>query len=200
MQKIISLVFVFLFVVSAFAANEICVTNVEKKPVTNGGAVYEIATIALNDCIKVKEIQIIKVGGKTTLRYPTYVSANGREYPQFEPLTKQAKDEIEKAVLIGKPSVQVSKSVTFKISKFSRYRKKSALKVFVSLDFNNAIRIECKIMETDGEPWVSWPARKPIEGGQWVKQILIIDKKLQNDIEKALLQKYETIKSESDEE
>ena len=92
------------FVVPVFAADEIYVTSVEKTPVEDGGAVKEMVTIVLNDCIKIKEIQVIKVGGQVSLKYPTYVSKKGKEYPQFEPLTKQAKDEIEKAVSSGQPS------------------------------------------------------------------------------------------------
>ncbi|MFA5778637.1 MAG: hypothetical protein WC947_00665 [Elusimicrobiota bacterium] len=188
------------FAVPVFAADEIYVTSVEKAPVEDGGAVKEMATIVLNDCIKVKEIQVIKVGGRISLKYPTYVSKAGKEYPQFETLTKQAKDEIEKAVESGKPSAKASKQISYKISKYSRFTRASALKVFAAVDFNNAVRIECKLMESGKGPWISWPSRKPEGGGKWVKQILITNKKLKDAVEKALMDKYKTSASESSEE
>jgi DNA-binding cell septation regulator SpoVG len=183
-----------------YAADEIYVTSVEKAPVEDGGAVKEMATIVLNDCIKVKEIQVIKVGGRISLKYPTYVSKAGKEYPQFEPLTKQAKDEIEKAIESGKPSSKSSKQISYKVSKFSRFTRQSALKVFAAVDFNNAVRVECKVMESGKGPWISFPSRKPEGGGKWVKQILLTNKKLKDAVEKALMDKYKSSASESSEE
>ncbi len=186
--------------VCLYAANEIYVTQVEKSPLVGGGAVKEIATIVLNNCIKVKEIQVIKVGGSTSFKYPTYTSKKGKEFPQFVLLTKQAKDEIEKAVITGKSSANPSKQISYKISKFSKFGRQSSLKAFCAVDFNNAVRIECKVMESGRGPWVSWPARKPEEGGKWVKQILITNKKLKSAVEKALMDKYKPAKSESSED
>lgn len=183
-----------------YSADEIYVTSVEKTPVEDGGAVKEMATVVLNDCIKVKEIQVINVGGRISLKYPTYVSKAGKEYPQFEPLTKQAKEEIEKAVSSEKPSSKSSKKISYKIAKYSRFTRPSVLKVFCAVDFNNAVRVECKVMEGKKGPWIAWPSRKPEGGGKWVKQILIINKKLKEAVEKALLDKYKTAGSESDEE
>jgi len=177
------------------AADEIYVTSVEKAPVEDGGAVKEMATIILNDCIKVKEIQVIKVGGRTTVRYPTYVSKRGKEYPQFEPLTKQAKEEIEEAISSGKASKKSSKKISYKVAKFSQFRGQSVLKVFCAVDFNNAVRVECKVMKGRRGPWISWPARKPEEGRKWVKQILI-KKKVRKIVEKDLLDRYQKMLSE----
>ncbi|MFH0947974.1 MAG: septation protein SpoVG family protein [Elusimicrobiota bacterium] len=183
-----------------YASDEIYATSVVKSPIENGSAVKKMATIVLNDCIKVKEIQIIKVDGRVSLKYPTYISKNSREYPQFEPLTKQAKDEIEKVVETGKPSAKESKSMSYKISKFSRFNSESALKVFCAIDFNNAVRLECKVMENGKGAWISWPSRKPDGEGKWVKQVIIINKKLKDSVEKELLDKYKTFVSESSEE
>ena len=189
-----------------FAENEIYVTSVEKTPVEDGGAVKEMATIVLNDCIKIKEIQVIKVGGRVSLKYPTYVSKAGKEYINFEPLTKQAKDEIEKAVSSGKPSAQSSKQISYKISKFSRFNRQSALKAFCAVDFNNAVRVECKVMagtsKKTGKPYelISWPSRKDEETGKYKKQITITNKKLKDAVEKALMDKYKSSASESDED
>ncbi|MEW6556371.1 MAG: septation protein SpoVG family protein [Elusimicrobiota bacterium] len=178
---------------------EIYVTSVEKIPVDEG-AVKEMATIVLNDCIKVKEIQVIKLEGKTTLKYPVYVSKRGKEYPQFETLTKQASDEIEKAIKSGKPSKKTSKSISFKITNFSPLRSQSSRKVNASVDFNNAVRVSCGVMEGKRGPWISWPSRKDEETGKWKKQVLIINKKVKDVVEKSLLDKYRTAGSEESSE
>jgi len=189
-----------------YAADEIYVTSVGKVPVEDGGAVKEMATVVLNNCIKIKEIQVIKVGGRISLKYPTYVSKAGKEYVNFETLTKQAKDEIEKAVSSGKPSSKSSKQISYKISKFSRFNRPSALKVFCSVDFNNAVRVECKVMSGNSKKTgksyelISWPSRKDEETGKYKKQILITNKKLKGAVEKALMDKYRAMGSESDEE
>lgn len=185
------------FAAPVFAADEIYVTSVEKTPVEDGGAVKEMATIVLNDCIKIKEVQVIKVGGRTTLKYPVYVSKRGKEYAQFETLTKQASDEIEKAVTSGKPSSKSSKSISYKISNYSPLRSQSSRKVNVSLDFNNAVRISCGLMESKKGPWISWPARKDENTGKYVKQVLITNKKLKDAVETALKEKYQKSAGES---
>ena len=194
------LAFSVLHVVPVSAADEIYVTSVEKSPVEDGGAVKELATIVLNDCIKVKEIQVIKAGGRATLKYPVYVSKRGKEYPQFEVLTKQATDEIEKAVSSGKPSSKQVKAISYKISNFSPLRGQSARKVNVNIDFNNAVRVFCGVMESKKGPWISWPSAKNESTGKYVKQVLVTNKKLQDAVEKALLEKYSAGSKESSEE
>jgi DNA-binding cell septation regulator SpoVG len=177
-------------------SGEIYVTSVKKSPVENSNAI----SVVLNDCIEVKEIQVNNVGGKIALKYPTYIAKKGKEYPQFKPLTKQAKDEIERAVSTGKLSTESAKSVTFRIAKFSKYMVPSTLKVFAAVDFNDAVRVECKILDGVKGPWVSWPARKPKNSRKWIKQVLIINEKVKNDVEKELLNKYKTMATETEEE
>jgi DNA-binding cell septation regulator SpoVG len=69
------------------------------------------------------------------------------------------------------------------------------IKVFCAVDFNNAVRVECKVMKSKKDPWISWPSRKPEEGGKWVKQILI-KKKVRKIVEKDLLDRYQKMLSE----
>ena len=199
---------------SFLISGEIYVTEIEKKPVINKNY-SEIATVVLNNCIEIRDIRIIKTEKKIKLIYPTYISKNEIEYSQIKLLTKQANDEIEKAVLFSTPSVSpIGKPVTYKISKFSRYKGDSALKVFASVDFNDAIRVECKIMQSYRRPWVSWPAyasttelladkkatmdepADKVKNNEWVNQVIIINKKLKSDVEKALLERYKSMKSE----
>ncbi|MBN1384428.1 MAG: septation protein SpoVG family protein [Elusimicrobia bacterium] len=181
-----------------FAADNIYVTNVKKIPVDGDGIKKIMTTIVLNKRIKVKEIQIDRIDGKTILKYPTYVSEKGKEYPQFEPLTEQAKEEIKNAVINGKASEKSSKKITYKISKFTRYNGKSALKVFCAVDFNNSVRVECKIMEGKDGPWVAWPSRK-LKNGERIRQV-VIKKKIRKFIEADLIRRYREMLTESSEE
>jgi DNA-binding cell septation regulator SpoVG len=176
--------------VSAFAEGEVYISNVKKVPAEGSGAVKEIATIVINDCLEIRDIGVVKMEGTKSLKYPVYVSKKGKEYPQFEVLTKQAKDEIEKAIYTGKPSQKTSKAITFKISKFSIFTRPSSLKAFASIDFNNSVRVECKVMTGRKGPWISWPSNKDEETGKYKKQILVTNKKVKDIVEKALLDKY----------
>jgi len=189
--------FMLLSVAGLYAENEIYVTKVTKVPAAEGSGVKEIATIVLNDCLEVRDIGVVKAEGMKTLKYPVYISKNGKEYPQFEVITKQAKDEIEKAVFGGKPSAKTSKVISFKISKFSKFTRPSSLKAFVSVDFNNAVRVECKVMESKKGPWISWPSVKDEATGKYPKQVLIINKKVKGVVEKSIMDKYTSMGSES---
>lgn len=192
--------FMLLSVVGAYAANEIYVTKVKKVPAAEGSGVKEIATIVLNDCLEVRDIGVVKAEGMKTLKYPIYVSKAGKEYPQFEVLTKQAKDEIENAVFSGKPSSKTSKEISFKVSKFSKFTRPSSMKAFVSVDFNNAVRVECKVMESKKGPWISWPSVKDETTGKYKKQVQVINFKVKNIVEKSLMDKYSKMSSESSDE
>ena len=179
------------------AESKIYVTNVKKVPAEEGSGVKEYATVVLNDCLEVRDIGVVTAEGMKTLKYPVYISKNGKEYPQFEVLTKQAKDEIEKAVFGGQPSAASSKEISFKVSKFSQYTRPSSLKAFVSVDFNNAVRVECKVMGSKKGPWVSWPSVKDENTGKYKKQILIINNKVKDIVEKSIMAKYKKMSSES---
>jgi len=189
--------FMLVSVSGMYADNEIYVTSVKKMPAAEGSGVKEIATIVINDCLEVRDIGVVKAEGMKTLKYPVYISKAGKEYPQFEVITKQAKDEIEKAVFGGKPSSKTSKAITFKVSKFSKFNRPSALKVFISIDFNNAVRVECKVMDSKKGPWIAWPSVKDENTGKYKKQVLVTNKKVRSIIEKSLLDKYNNMGSES---
>jgi len=177
-------------------SGEIYVTSVLKSA---AGAVRTYG-IVLNDSIQVKDIRIDKADGRTTLKYPVYISRGGKEYPQFEILTRQAKEEIEKAVLSDKSSSKSSKQMSFKISDFSPLSGESSRKVNACVDFNDAVRIYCGVMESGRGPWISWPSVKNESGGKWLKQIVITNRSLRYAVEKALVDKYSEYNAESSEE
>jgi len=194
---LLSVVCVFGENVAVAGKSEIFVTSVKKMPAKTG----EKATIVLNDCLEVRDILVSKADGKVNLKYPTYVSKAGKEYPQLEVISEQAKMEIEKAIATGKPSEKASKTLTFKVSKFSKMRKStSSMKAFVSVDFNNAVRVECKVMESKKGPWISWPSVKDEKTGKYLKQILLINANVKNVVENSLLKKYKDSGEEQSEE
>jgi len=189
--------------VAGSGKSEIFVTSIKKLPVKAAAAVstVEKATIVLNDCLEVRDIMVNKAGGKVNIVYPAYISTNGKEYPQFEVISEQAKMEIEKAIATGKPSEKAAKSLTFKVAKFSKMKKTtSSVKAFVSVDFNSAVCVECKVMDGKKGPWISWPSVKDEKTGKYLPQILIINANVKNVVENSILRKYKDSGEEQSEE
>ncbi|MDI6642224.1 MAG: hypothetical protein QME68_07955, partial [Elusimicrobiota bacterium] len=162
------------------------------------------AEIVINDLIKIREIEVKKIGERTVVIYPVYISKAGKVYPQVKILTKQANDAILKAIETGKATKPegLPDEMKFEITKFSPFtRSGSSLRIFAAVTFNDAIEIECKIMEgiskRTGNPYkfVSWPSRREEGSDEWVKQVLIKGK-FKQKIDKALLNKYEVWKKE----
>jgi len=167
------------------------VTDVEVTPVESGGATKAIASIVLNNAIKIMEIKVKETSGKTRLKYPEYVSKAGRVYPQVKILDPQLERDIITAINKKESSGNASNEISYKISKYDPFtRGGSSLKVFCAVVFNDKIEIECKIMEKDRGPWISWPARAPSGGGRWINQVEIKDRKLNNVIKDALTKRY----------
>ncbi len=181
----------FVFLQEVKPENEIVVTDVQLKKV--GNKTY--AEIVINDLVKIREIEVTKIGDRTIVKYPTYVSKSGRVYPQVKIVSKQANDAILEAINTGKVSkpAKISK-LDYEITKFSPYRREgSSLKIFAAVTFNKAIEIECKVMEGKRGPWISWPARKDESTGQWVKQVLL-KADFKKEVDDALLKRYQTFK------
>jgi len=178
---------------------QIVITDIKK---VDTGKKQEVE-ITINDAIKIKEIEVTKIANRTVVKYPVYVSGAGRTYPQVKILTKQANDAILEAIDTG--NVVKTKNVPepkFEITKFSpNKRTNSSRKVFASVTFNNAIEIECGIMEgvskKTGKPYrfVSWPSRLDSATGEWVNQV-VLKKSFKQKVDDALLKRYETFKKE----
>jgi len=188
MRKMICFLMLLFFESSFLFSGEIYVTKIKKTPVENKNY-SELATIVINNCIEIRDIKVIKNGGKVRLVFPTYVSKKDLEYSQVKLLTQQANSEVNRAIITAKPSNNQSETVIFGISKFALYKGDSALKVFAAVDFNDAVRVECKIMQSYRNPWVAWPAEK-LKNGEWKEQIIISKKELCKKIEKTLLERY----------
>lgn len=164
-------------------------------------------SITLNNLIVIKEIKVkkTKIGQReiVNIEFPTYVSKRGRVYPQVTILDKELNDRIIKAITSGTPE-STSKELPepkFKVNKFSPYRSsRSSLKVFASVIFNDAVEIECKVMEGRYGPWISWPARKDTTSNKWIQQVTFTSKEYKKKVEKEVLAKYKTEKVETGEE
>lgn len=175
---------------TAKESETISITKVKIEEITTGD-IKAIAEITINDAIKIKDIKIGKSGN---IQYPAYISKSGKEYIQFEPISKQAKNEIENTLKTKKLSNIISKEVSYKIIEFrpikSKYRK-----INVKLMFNNSFTVSCGIMEGQNGPWIAWPSEKNEKSGGYKKQVVFMNTKLRNTIEKNLISKYISQKS-----
>lgn len=195
---ILFIVLFFSLLYSQQTAKMLYVTDVQK-------IAENLYSITLNDLIVIKEIKVkkTKIGQReiVNIEFPTYISKRGKAYPQIVVLDKDLNDRIIKAITTGKTE-KVSSVVlpNYKLGKYSPYRRStSSLKVFASVIFEDAIEIECKIMEGRHGPWISWPSRKDETTNKWVKQVLFKSKDYQKKIEQELISRYKTEKVEENE-
>jgi DNA-binding cell septation regulator SpoVG len=166
--------------------DEIAITEVKKNK-TDGRTIYEIS---VNDCILIREVEVLVLGDKKTIKYPQYISQKKQVYPQIIFLTRQSKDAVRKAVFGGETGKYPKQNTKFKITRFSKFKKESGLKALCAVTFNSAFEVECKIIDGKNGLWVSWPSRKNTQNGQWVQQIVVTDKQLRENIECELLSRY----------
>lgn len=173
-------------------AGEIVVTGL-----TSGTAVSSPeVSVTLNGFLVIKEIKVRQVGDRISLQFPEYVSRKKRVYPQVVLLTRQANEAVRKAVAGGKAEAGKAISTRFAISRFSPFRGRSVIRVLATVSFNDAVAVECKVMEGKNGPWIAWPSRKSKESGQWVRQVVFTDKRMKEAVEQALLERYDTLLSE----
>ncbi len=190
----------FIDILSSQEENQIVVTDVKK---TFNGRTQKFEII-INDVIKIKEVEVIKIANRTVVKYPVYLSRTGQSYPQVRILTKQVNDVILKAIETEK--ITETKNIQeprFEITKFSPNKKvSSSRKIFATVRFNNAIEIECSIMEGISKKtgksykFVSWPSRLEPSSGKWVNQV-ILKKSLKQKVDNLLLKRYDIFKKES---
>ncbi len=158
----------------------------------------QTATVTLNDNVVIREININREprSGIITLVYPEYMSKQERLIPQVAIENQKLGEEIRKAVVEQKPSTEKPVDIVYKIAKISKYRdKNSQVKAFGSIIFNNAVRVEARIMDSASGLWIAWPGRKTKDGA-WVKQFDLKSQPLKQAVEKAVLAKYAVVQSE----
>lgn len=149
------------------------------------------AEVAINDRIKIKDIEVRESNGNVTLKYPVYTGKNGRVSDEVKVLSADVDRMIAESVRTGKPSGE-NGEFYWVITKFSPLRKESSLKAFASVEFNDCIRVECRLYKNKSGLWVAWPSRKNENTKVWTKQV-ILKKDIKKDIEKALINRYNTV-------
>jgi len=153
--------------------------------------------IVFNNQIKIKNVVLEKVNDSYIIKFPTYISKKGKIYPQIKILTNELKEKIIDSILHNNIQ-QDNSELSWEIKKFYQYQKnkESNLKMFCSINFDNELEIDCKIMENkSGNTYVLWPSKKSFTGNTNIKQVLI-KKNLKEKIEKELLKRYNALKKE----
>lgn len=155
----------------------------------------EILEIVLNDKIQIREIERGEFAGRTIVKFPAFISSRGTVYPCVEVLKEELQKEIIRAVESGEPSNENLDELRWEITKLVEFRGHSRRGAHFSVTFNDALRINDRVIERDdGTVWVAWPARPPREGeSRWQQQVRILDRGLRQDIEKALIESYELL-------
>ena len=87
----------------------------------------------------------------------------------------------------NKTSAQYSK-INYKINKFKLISSHKTIKAFSSVIFEEKLEAECRVIEGKYGLWIAWPSEK--KGGVWIKNFIIIDKDLKNNIEDDLIKRY----------
>lgn len=171
-------------------ASDISVTKVIKKPSSR-------ADVVLNGALLIKEVWIRSDSGNKIVELPKYASKKGKVYEQVKLLTEQARTAALTALLSGKPSAGKAGPLSFVVGRMKSYNGTSRLKAFSSVCFNGAVEVECKVMSGDTGFWISWPGARNSKSKRWEDSVKIIDMKLKNDAESAILEKYRNFAEEN---
>jgi DNA-binding cell septation regulator SpoVG len=155
----------------------------------------EVFEIVLNGKIQIKEIEIDKFAGRTTVKFPAFISRGGIVYSHVEVLKEELQQEIIRAVESGKPSLEDHSELRWEITRMRPFRGRGKTRAHFSVTFNEALRVNGRmIARDDGTVWIGWPARPPREGESgWQEQGRILDRELRRDIERALIENYKKL-------
>ncbi|NLB34979.1 MAG: hypothetical protein GX817_04060 [Elusimicrobia bacterium] len=165
------------------------VTNVEVEKKSAGADLLAVASVDLNYAVRINDIRVYERRGQTFLEFPVSVSDTGREYDQMRIFSRPLRNEIRNAIDTGQPSQEKYAEVGFEISKFDKFDRESSLKYFCAVTLNQALEIECVIIDgAKYDAFVSWPSEK-VDGG-YNDQIIPINRNLREAMEAALLKKY----------
>ena len=130
------------------------------------------AEIVLDGYLKISGIDVIRRANKIKIKPPIYISKAGKIFPQVEFLASALEERVIAAIKSGKPVGSASEKLSYKVTKMSLYnpQRRSSMKAFSGVSFNNEVAVECKVMYGQKGAWISWPSTKA-DGGKWDKQI-----------------------------
>lgn len=149
-----------------------------------------MAQVTFNGAITVKEVEVRTAGGRLDVKFPDYVSRSGRVFPQVRVITRQARDAVNAAITSRAPSKNAYDPLAFAITAWKPLTGRSKAKAICTVTFNEAIAIECKVIESANGYWVGWPARRPSGGGKWINQVIFIDRDLKDAVTAEVLRRY----------
>lgn len=149
-----------------------------------------LAEVTFNGAITVKEVEVRTAGGRLDVKFPDYVSRGGRVFPQVRVLTRQARDAVNTAITSRAPSKNACEPLAFAITEWKPLTGRSKAKAVVTVTFNEAVAIECKVIESARGYWVGWPARRPSGGGKWINQVLFLDRDLKDAVSDEVLRRF----------
>lgn len=165
------------------SASELEVTSVRSSSSTY--------TVTFNNSIVLKTLKLKKLGDNYFVVLPEYIAKNKRVYPQARVLTKEVNDALINAMLNGKTTSNSALKVEYVVKKISQYQKKSNLKAFVTVVFNEGLELEFKLISTRNGLWLA-PAS--IKTGEKYKKIVeLLDRDLSASIEREVIDKYNKI-------
>lgn len=176
------------------------VSAAEKKLVVTGIESEDNGRVAivLNGILKISGIEISRNGGQrqAKLVYPYYRSKNGATIAQAQILAQETEHAIAQAVSEKRISGEKLIDFDYKIGRITLFSKKSeALKAFAEVVFNNVLKVQVRIMQSDRGLWVAWPGNK-LSSGSWKKQVEILDYEVKERLEHSIIARYETVVSE----
>lgn len=161
--------------------------------------------VVFNGLILIREVKLHKIRTSRKeileLEFPKYISSDGREYYQVKILSDNLYEEIKKYIVSSETEALKFNNQSFpdfKIKKFSPYTKKhSKLRINASVVFEDALEIDCKIMEDEYKNvYVLWPSEKNKNTNKWVKKVEFLSVPYQKIIEKQLIDRYKVYKLE----
>lgn len=145
-------------------------------------------SIEFNNVIEIHGLKLENADSEETLKSPFYKSKNNKYY-YFTFLDKKFKENLISEIKSNKNIYKnFQRKIDYKINKFKIIDTSSKAKAFVSVIFNDAIEIQCSVLNGKYGLWVQWPSEK--KGNKWIKLFIIKDDDLKYKIEKEILVLY----------
>ncbi|MFH1416655.1 MAG: septation protein SpoVG family protein [Elusimicrobiota bacterium] len=176
-------------IMSGLVNAPVTVTAVKVRKMEGNGPIA-LAEVDINYSFRISDIEVYQKDKEIFLKFPVYMSPQGKEYEQMKIFSRKLRAEIRECIRTGKPSKDPSNKLGFEITKFEAFGKEdSSLKCFCAVTLNGAIEVECKILDSSKyKPFVGWPSSQ--EGGAYADKMVPCNKEVKEVIEKALLDRY----------
>lgn len=179
----------------AWAGEKLTITDLKVSAVNNPTTGTRAkAEVVFNEAFKIKDILLIQAGSIQGLKFPSFISQQGKEYSQVVILERSLYENLLTSISQKKsPSLKTKEELSYRIGEFALTKNLPKLKVLATVIFNDCLQISCKIIQTNQERlWVAWPSRRT-GANHWFKQVIFLDKNLKKSIERDLLHRYRSM-------